>query len=197
MDFQFYIDYILENDKVLLRPLEEKHFDDLLEYSLNEPELWQFSLGGAAGAENLKSYIKMALKSREDEIAYPFVVIDKLTNKAVGTTRFYEVFLSQKSLSIGHTWYGKLFHGTGLNKNCKYLLFEFAFEKMGIERVEFRADARNSRSIAAMKSIGCVFEGTLRSNGIASDGNRRDSVVLSVLKDEWQNKVKAELSKKL
>ena len=61
------------------------------------------------------------------------------------------------------------------------------------ERVEFRADARNESSIAAMKSIGCKPEGILRSNMPLTDGGRRDSIVLSILKDEWENEVKERL----
>ncbi len=64
-------------------------------------------------------------------------------------------------------------------------------------RVEFRADARNERSIAAMKSIGCKVDGILRSNLWLEGGIRRDSIVLSILKDEWQNEVKENLRKKL
>ncbi len=88
---------------------------------------------------------------------------------------------------------GQHFQGTGLNKHCKYLLLDFAFDKMQMERVEFRADNNNKRSIAAMKSIGCIEEGVLRSNTIKQDGNRRDSIVLSILKAEWENGVKDRL----
>jgi N-acetyltransferase len=80
-----------------------------------------------------------------------------------------------------------------LNKACKFLLLSFAFEKMGMERVEFRADNLNKRSIAAMKSIGCKEEGVLRSNSVKQDGLRRDSIVLSILKGEWQEGVKQKL----
>jgi RimJ/RimL family protein N-acetyltransferase len=64
-------------------------------------------------------------------------------------------------------------------------------------RVEFRADARNERSIAAMKSIGCKVEGILRSNMWLEEGGRRDSTILSILKDEWENEVKENLRKRL
>ncbi|HJP64434.1 MAG TPA: GNAT family protein, partial [Mucilaginibacter sp.] len=63
--------------------------------------------------------------------------------------------------------------------------------------VEFRADARNERSIAAMKSIGCTVEGILRSNMWLEDGGRRDSIVLSILKEEWENGVKQKLFERL
>jgi len=100
-------------------------------------------------------------------------------------------------VQLGYTWYGEKFRGTGLNKHCKFLMLQFAFETMGALRVEFRADARNERSIAAMKSLGCVPEGILRSNMPLQDGGRRDSIILSILKDEWDNGVKENLFKRL
>jgi RimJ/RimL family protein N-acetyltransferase len=101
-------------------------------------------------------------------------------------------------MQLGYTWYGKDFQGTGLNKHCKYLLLQFAFETLGMERVEFRADKNNSRSIAAMKSIGCVVEGVLRSQMPKyNTTERRDSIVLSILKGEWFDHVKEELGARL
>lgn len=197
MDFQFYLDYVLENNRVKLIPLQERHFSDLLPISISEPELWAYSLLSASGEDNLQNYIKLALEARERELGYPFVVYDKLVSKFAGTTRLYEVSLLQKTLSLGFTWYGKEFQGTGLNKACKHLLLAFVFEKMKMERAEFRADTRNLKSIAALKSIGCKEEGILRSNGVALDGARRDSVVLSILKSEWENEIKVNLAKNL
>ncbi|WP_232335693.1 GNAT family N-acetyltransferase [Mucilaginibacter arboris] len=98
---------------------------------------------------------------------------------------------------MGYTWYGKAFQGTGLNKHCKFLLLQFAFEKIGVERVEFRADNNNKRSIAAMQSIGCTVEGVLRSHAPTHDGKRRDSIILSILKDEWFGTVKEALAAKI
>ena len=99
-------------------------------------------------------------------------------------------------MSIGYTWYGEEFQRTGLNRNSKQLLLCYAFETLEAERVEFRADLRNKKSIQAMKSIGCVEEGVLRSNCSTTSG-RRDSIVLSILKSEWKKKVKAQLETKL
>ncbi|PTM02613.1 MAG: hypothetical protein DA405_12745 [Bacteroidetes bacterium] len=64
-----------------------------------------------------------------------------------------------------------------------------------MERVEFRADNNNQTSIYAMKSIGCKVEGILRSNSYWPDGERRDSIVLSILKDKWTKSVKESLLK--
>ena len=76
-------------------------------------------------------------------------------------------------------------------------MLEFAFEKLGMERVEFRADNNNAKSIAAMKSIGCNVDGILRSNVTKPDGGRRDSIVLSILKGEWVGGVKEGLGERV
>ena len=76
-------------------------------------------------------------------------------------------------------------------------MLQFAFDTLNAVRVEFRADARNERSIAAMKSIGCVPEGILRNNMPLQEGGRRDSIVLSVLKEEWETSVKDLIKSKM
>lgn len=196
MEIDFSKDYILENDRVLLRPLSKGDIEYLLPYSINEPELWRYSLTPGNGEENLKKYIELALATRKAETAYTFIVFDKRTNEYAGMTRFYDVQAAHNTTQLGYTWYGKKFHGTGLNKNCKYLMLQFAFEDCGVARVEFRADYNNKRSIAAMKSLGCVEEGVLRSNCDSPSG-RRDSIVLSILKQEWFDDAKTMIQDKL
>jgi len=195
--FDFSEKYSLENDTALLRPLEIEDLPHLLEFSLNETDLWKYSLVPVAGEENLRNYIKSAVEARAAQKEYPFIVFDKRTQKYAGCTRFYDIQLAFRTLQLGYTWYGKTFQGTGLNKNCKYLLLQFAFGHMQMLRVEFRADNANARSIAAMKSIGCVPEGVLRQNVPTADGRRRDSIILSILQEEWHSQVKPNLAKRL
>lgn len=187
---------ILENDRVRLEPLQENDYEKLLPFSLNEPTLWTHSLTPAAGEENLKQYLKLAVKARNENDSYPFIVFDKRTEEYAGSTRFYDYQKGHNTIQLGYTWYGKNFQGTGLNKNCKYLMLQFAFETLGVHRVEFRADATNKRSIAAMKSLGCTEEGILRSN-CASPTGRRDSIILSILNHEWTSALKDQLKSKL
>ncbi len=197
IDFNCNNDYLLEDDFVLLRPLQNDDILHLLPYALHEPSLWTYSLKNPAGEEGMKQYIADALKAKSEGKEYPFIVWDKRTKQWAGSTRFYDIQLQNQTLQLGYTWYGKAFHGTGLNKHCKYLLLSFAFEEMGMERVEFRADANNERSIAAMKSIGCVVEGILRNNVPTFTGKRRNSIILSILKDEWFGGGKERLGGKL
>ena len=189
---------ILEDDSVLLRSLQASDVNNLLNFSINEPDIWKYSLTRANGKANLENYINIALTARDNQTEFPFIVFDKITGKYAGSTRFYDINLPFKTIQLGYTWYGKDFQGTGLNKHCKYLLLQYAFETLGMERVEFRADNDNERSKEAMLSIGCKVDGVLRSNMPTFDGLvRRDSIVLSILKEEWHSTVKQNLKNKL
>ena len=194
--FNFSTDFTLENNRVQLRPLVKTDIALLLPFSLKEPSLWKYSITSAAGEEALTSYVESALALRETEKGYPFLVYDKQHQLVAGCTRFYGMDFYHNTLSLGYTWYGEKFQRTGLNRNCKLLLLTYAFEELKMERVEFRADARNNRSIEAMKAIGCTLEGTLRNNCTANIG-RRDSVVLSILKEEWEAGLKQKLIEKI
>ena len=189
-NFDFNKDYVLEDDRVILRPIIIEDIDQLANYVMNEPELWKYSLVAINKVEDLKGYIEAAIDSRNNKTAYPFIVFDKQLNKYVGSTRFYDMQLNFETTQLGYTWYSKEVWGTGLNQHCKHLLLQFAFEQMGFKRVEFRADNDNKRSIAAMQKIGCTVEGVLRSHLPKPDGTRRDSIVLSITKEEWEQKVK-------
>ncbi|WP_428330913.1 GNAT family N-acetyltransferase [Mucilaginibacter sp.] len=197
LNFDRNAEYILEDDHVLLRPLQETDLDNLLTFALNEQDTWKYSSKGGRGRDGMLAYIQDALTLKATGIEYPFIVFDKLSQSYAGSTRFYDIQPKMQTLQLGYTWYGGKFRGTKLNKHCKFLLLQFAFETLGAERVEFRADARNERSIAAMKSIGCTVEGLLRSNTPLPEGGRRDSIVLSILKSEWVNGVKENLKAKL
>jgi RimJ/RimL family protein N-acetyltransferase len=190
-------DHILENDNVLLRPLRTSDHEFLLPFSINEPDIWKFSLLTAAGSDNLRQYIQTAIDGRSQQKEYGFIVYDKLQKCYAGSTRFYDINPGYQTVQLGYTWYGNAFQGTGVNKNCKYLLLQFAFEEWKMERVEFRADNNNHRSIAAMKSIGCKVDGILRNNMPKREGGRRDSIVLSILKSEWEGEVKERLGTRL
>jgi RimJ/RimL family protein N-acetyltransferase len=198
MILNFSQDITLEDEQVLLRPLQITDVDNLLEISLNEPETWKYSLVQANGKENLINYIQLAVKARENKNQFAFIVFDKKSGKYAGSSRFYDINQDFKTLQLGFTWYGKQFRGTGLNKHCKFLLLQFAFEELEMERVEFRADNSNGRSIAAMKSIGCKEEGVLRNHMPTFNSDlRRDTIILSILRSEWFDSVKDNLIKRL
>jgi RimJ/RimL family protein N-acetyltransferase len=190
-------EYILEDERVKLQPIkleDWEHFKDLPSHS---PEIWQYSLVAIQNQEDLKKYFESAVEARSAGTAYAFVVLDKLTQSFVGCTRFYDIQVQFQTTQLGYTWYDKSVWGSGINLHCKYLLLQFAFEQLGFERVEFRADNDNKRSIAAMQKIGCTIEGVLRSHLPKPGGGRRDSIVLSILKKEWIETLQIKLANQL
>ncbi len=190
-------EHVLEDERVLLRPLNTDDHAHLLPFALNEPGIWKYSLQRAIGTDGLATYIRMAVEGRAKGTEYPFIVFDKRTGTFAGSTRFYDIQPAFGTAQLGYTWYGSAFQGTGLNTHCKFLLLRFAFEGCGLERVECRADANNARSIAAMKRIGCAEEGILRSHMPDADGGRRSSIVLSILREEWFSRVRSGLENRL
>lgn len=195
--FDFREEIILENERVLLRPIQVSDASLLGHYVNEEPDLWQYSLAAITNTIDLEKYIQAAIEARENKTSYAFIVFDKLLNTYVGCTRFYDIQLNFQTTQIGYTWYSKKSWGTKLNENCKFLLLQFAFDQIGFERVEFRADNNNKRSIAAMQKIGCTVEGVLRNHLPMPNGKRRDSIILSILKEDWNASLKQTLAAKL
>lgn len=189
--------YQLENEYVRLSPLKRKHSSHLKNLS-TDADIWTYFLEKGQGGKAFESYINYAFRQHSLTKEYPFIVFDKRTQRYAGTTRFYEYSRNLKTIKLGHTWYGKDFRGTGINKHCKFLLFEFAFEKLKVERVGLEAYATNTISIAAMKSVGCQLEGLLRNSLPTIDGKgRTDCVLFSILRDEWLNGEKIKLENKM
>ena len=108
MQIDFDKEYILENERVLLRPLQESDVEHLLHFSLNEPELWTYSYQQADGEENLKRYIENALLCRKNKTEYPFIIFDKKTQQYAASTRFYDIQIPHQSLEIGYTCMEKI-----------------------------------------------------------------------------------------
>jgi RimJ/RimL family protein N-acetyltransferase len=132
MTLDFAKDYILEDERLLLRPLVSNDVEYLASFAIDQPELWKYSHVPAGGSkETMRTYVEAALANRENKKEYPFIVFDKKTQQYAGSTRFYDIQLEFQTLQLGYTWYGKEFQGTGLNKHCKFLLLQFAFEQMG------------------------------------------------------------------
>lgn len=183
MDFNQ--DLILENKRAQLRPLAAHDFEELQAVAF-DPDLWKFTLTRGDDRISLAAYIAAAMQGREQQQRYPFLIVDKHTNQVAGSTSYYNINLEDGRLSVGYTWVGTAFQRSGLNRAVKQLLFRHAFDVLGCERVELETDAHNLKSQAAMQRMGATQEGTLRSHRYTQAGRRRDTVIFSILKPEWQ-----------
>lgn len=175
---------VLENKRVLLRPLQASDIDVLLEVAL-EPSLWEVTSQHIQDREALENYIRVALKEREEGTSIPFVIIDKLSGRVAGSTRFAGITLQHKRAEIGYTWIHPDLQRSGLNRSMKYAMLKYAFEVMGMNRVELKTNERNEKSRNAILGIGCKQEGILRHHMIDWNGRLRNTVYFSMLIEEW------------
>jgi RimJ/RimL family protein N-acetyltransferase len=175
---------ILENERAKLKPLKGDDINELARVAY-EPSIWQLGMSNIKEEKDLSEYINIALNERSSKLSYPFLIFDRQTNSIAGSTRYGNISFPHKRLEIGWTWIHPTHQGTGLNKACKFLLLQFAFETLLFNRVELKTDLLNQQSQKAMMKIGAKEEGIFRSHSITSTGRIRDSIFFSIIKEEW------------
>lgn len=121
---------------------------------------------------------------RQEQIQ-PWAQISQDTGEFAGITTFYDIDPEFRTVAIGHTWLAQKYWRTGLNTEAKLLLLTHAFERLGCVRVVWHTDNRNERSSQALHRLGATEEGILRKHKLRRDGSWRDTVLFSLLDDEW------------
>ncbi|WP_350288836.1 GNAT family protein [uncultured Croceitalea sp.] len=174
----------LELNGVKLLPLQKEHKKELLQAAA-DGELWNLWVTSVPSKTSIDDYITTALDNEEEKTALPFIVKDLKTNTVIGSTRFCNVDATNRRLEIGYTWYSKTYQRTGVNTICKLLLLQHAFEELDAVAVEFRTHWFNYASRNAIARIGAKQDGVLRNHRISSDGTLRDTVVFSIIANEW------------
>jgi N-acetyltransferase len=125
--------------------------------------------------------------------AVPFATL--VGGVPVGASTYLNVRPEDRVLEIGNTWLASSAWGTGANTETKLLLLQHAFEDAGFYRVEFKTEATNERSRAALAGIGATFEGVFRKHMVVRGGERRDSAWYAVIDDDWPAVKKALVEK--
>lgn len=156
----------------------EEHRAALKAACAEDPDIWPiYSINFAPDAFDASID---ALSHRPD--TRTFVLFDG--GALAGMSSFLGIDESRQTLEIGGTYYRPHLRGSGFNRRVKDMMLARAFE-CGFRRVEFRVDARNERSQAAMKKLGAVREGVLRADRITWTGHVRDTVLFAILSHEW------------
>lgn len=173
----------LDGSTVKLIPIELGLLEDLWK-AAQPQEIWEFTASKIRNEQEMKLTIETAISEREKGTQYPFAVIEK-SGKVIGSSRYLEISEHNKSMEIGWTWYHPDYWRTKVNTETKFLMLKHAFEVLHMNRVQFSTDARNVRSQNAIARIGAKKEGVLRKHRIIADGYVRDTVVFSIIKEEW------------
>ena len=115
----------------------------------------------------------------------PWAVRDLTSNTIIGSTRYHDIVLAIDRVEIGYTWYAKSRQRTAVNTTCKLLLLAHAFDTLGCAVVGLRTDNFNFRSQRAIEALGAKKDGVIRHHWPRRDGSIRDTVMYSVLANEW------------
>jgi RimJ/RimL family protein N-acetyltransferase len=174
----------LIGERAKLIPMKESHVKKLFEAG-RFPEIWEYMPVRVTSLDDMQQLVKAALTAQEKGNELPFVIFDQQTKRIVGSTRFLDISIPNRSLEIGGTWHTPDVWRTRINTECKYLLLKHCFETLQTVRVQIKTDARNLRSQRAIERIGAKKEGVLRRHRILSDGYIRDTVYYSIIDEEW------------
>lgn len=175
----------LEDSAVALVPLRHDHHDALVE-AVQDGELWNLWYTLIPKPDGMSAEIDRRLGLQEKGSMLPFTVLDRTRgNKPVGMTTYMNVDAANRRVEIGSTWYRKSVQRSPLNTRCKLLLLGYAFEKLDCIAVEFRTHFFNHQSREAIARLGAKQDGILRNHQLGANGSMRDTVVFSILPNEW------------
>jgi N-acetyltransferase len=183
----------LEGRLVVLEPLAPQHERQLRE-AAQDAELWRYGLADFGAF--FDRWWEATVSAQGEGTEIPFATIERAGGRVVGSSRFMTLRPEHRGLEIGSTWVVRELWGSGVNVEAKLLMLEHAFERLRCARVEFKTEATNERSRAALAALPARFEGIFRKHMLVRGGEWRDSAYYSVVDDDWPQ-VRAELERRV
>ena len=174
----------LEGHGVRLEPLTGQHEKGLAE-AARDGKLWELWYTSVPEPEKTRAYIDTALAGQKAGDMLPWVVLDPKSGSIIGSTRYHDIIAAADRVEIGYTWYAARWQRSHVNTACKLLLFTHAFDSLKCNVVGLRTDNFNFRSQRAIEALGAKKDGVIRHHWPRRDGSIRDTVMYSVLRDEW------------
>ena len=182
----------LQGREIRLEPLTLDHAPELRRQA--DPAIFAYiAYPVDASLPAFETYLRGILQTPDWQ---PFAIIRQETGQPIGITCYLDIRPAHRGLEIGSTWIARPYQGTQVNPESKYLLLRHAFEDLDAVRVQLKTDGRNQHSQAAIAKLGAHREGVLRRHMILQDGYIRDTVMFSILAEEWPA-VKAGLEARL
>ncbi len=185
----------LIGDLVTLEPISPDHADGLFA-AAQSPEIFQWLAHIGRDREYFDQWMEVTLEAAAEGREGPFAVRRRDDDTLVGSSRYMAVRREHRALEIGWSWFNPSAWRTGINVETKLLMLGHAFDDLECVRVEFKTDARNERSRAALAALPAEFEGVFRNHMIVPDVGQRDSAYYSVIDSEWPE-VRANLERRL
>jgi RimJ/RimL family protein N-acetyltransferase len=174
----------LEGYGMRLEPLSPDH-GEALQAAVSDGRLWELWFTRVPEPQAVAGYIADALAGQKAGHMLPWAVRELGTGTVIGSTRYHDIIPEIDRVEIGYTFYAKQWQRTHVNTVCKLLLFEHAFDALVCRVVGLRTDNFNFTSQRAIERLGAKKDGVIRHYGARRDGSVRDTVIYSVLAQEW------------
>ena len=174
----------LEGHGMRLEPLSLGHAE-ALQAAVSDGRLWELWYTSVPEPQGVADYIAAALAGRDAGHMLPWAVRELRTGTIIGSTRYHDIVPVIDRVEIGYTFYARRWQRTHVNTVCKLLLFEHAFDALGCRVVGLRTDNFNFTSQRAIERLGAKKDGVIRHHAARRDGSVRDTVIYSVLAQEW------------
>lgn len=175
---------VLQARGIRIEPMTVAH-EEGLRAAAADGQLWNLRFTSVPEPENTLQYIQTALKMQAEQSREPYVIRDLKSGNIIGSSSYHDIVPAIKRVEIGYTWYGASWHRTHVNTTCKLLLMTHAFETLACEIVAWRTDILNIASQRAIERLGAKKDGVLRHHALRRDGTVRDTVIYSMLAQEW------------
>lgn len=174
----------LQAHGVRLVPLAVHH-EAGLRAAAADGELWTLVVTSVPEPEQTAAWIADALRPQEQSGRFAFAVTLADSGRVIGSTSYHDILPAVRRVEIGHTWYAKRHQRTHVNTTAKLLLLAHAFETLRCNVVGWRTDGGNLASQAAIERLGAHRDGIIRCHRIRRNGELADTVMYSMLADEW------------
>ncbi len=171
----------IKHELITIRRYREGDFAGLEDIFEQEFFTWFFS-----AYQNCREFVQEKMAEYEKGSLIMLVIIDNQTNHIIGTSSLYDISFRHMRLEMGSSWLARKYHGTQYNALTKFLLIDYLLNTLGFNRIQWKTDALNIKSKAAMLKLGFVYEGTLRRHAITYSGRVRDSLVFAVTDVDWE-----------
>lgn len=174
----------LDGRLVRLEPMSRSHLDDLARVAM-DPAIWRWTIARPTDRTTLEAWMSTAMTNAEAGAELPFVTMERVSGRAIGSSRYMSIAAEHLRLEIGWSWVAPAWQRSGANREAKLLMLTHAFESLGCNRVEFKTDSLNEPARAALLAIGGTFEGIFRNHMVMPEGRLRHSAWYSVTTGEW------------
>jgi N-acetyltransferase len=187
----------IEGLNINLIKFDKSHSKDLFENASIDPSIWNHLSIAITTESDFEKYLNLMNESIIDGRQFTFSIFHKAINTFIGSTSILNIDEKNKKVEIGWTWINSIYWGSKINMECKYLLIDYLFTSLNIQRIELRTRESNIRSQKAIEKIGATKEAVIRCDRINEDGSFRNTVLYSLIRSEWddlKHKIKTNLS---